>query len=221
MNQLFEKIKQTIKTDFQAVTDVVNDQKDPVTLLNKYMRESELEVKNAEKLIERQRMLKEEFNKELQEARNLAEKRREQGRVAIEAGADDLAEIALKLQAQAEQQVERLERLYINALEQLSELEQKHEEMKLKVKDMHYKRMELMGQENVLSMKEKMNKILDETEFGQAAHKFENIRMSMEQKESHVDDTYEMTIFDAKIKEIAKDLNEAEKLKKSDTNVIQ
>lgn len=221
MNQLFEKIKQTIKTDFQAVTDVVNDQKDPVTLLNKYMRESELEVKNAEKLIERQRMLKEEFNKELQEARNLAEKRREQGRVAIEAGADDLAEIALKLQAQAEQQVERLERLYINALEQLSELEQKHEEMKLKVKDMHYKRMELMGQENVLSMKEKMNKILDETEFGQAAHKFENIRMSMEQKESHVDDTYEMTIFDAKIKEIAKDLSEAEKLKKSDTNVIQ
>ncbi|MBS4203948.1 PspA/IM30 family protein [Lederbergia citrea] len=222
MNNLLEKIKQSIAADFNEVTTTHKERKqNPISLLNKYVRESEGEVEKAAKLIERQRMLKNELNKEMKLAQTLADKRKEQGRLAIAAGADELAEIALHYQAQAEQQVERLQRSYETALQQLSDLEMKFEEMKLKVKDMHIKRLELMGRENVLSMKEKMNKILDESEFGNAAENFENIETTMKQQETNMDDKYEITVFDAKIQQLAKEINNEEKLKAANENVIQ
>ncbi|MBS4217912.1 PspA/IM30 family protein [Bacillus sp. FJAT-49711] len=220
MTNFFEKMKQSIVEDFQGVAEIKVKQ-NPIALLNKYVRDSEKEVEKAGKLVERQRLLKNEFYKEWQLANTLANKRKEQRDLAIQAGEETLAETALLYQAQAEQQAERLELAYETAIMQLSELEQKYEEMKLKVKDMHIKRLELMGKENVLSMKEKMNKLLSESEFGNAAENFETVESDMKQKETNFDDEYEITIFDAKIQKLAKELNNAEKQKQIQENVVQ
>lgn len=221
MENFFKKIKESISTDLNEVMKQRENTEDPVSLLNKYVRESEVEVEKAAKLIDRQRMLVDEFYKELKLAEGLAEKRREQGKVAMEAGETELAETALQYQAQAEQHAERLKRSYETALSQLADLEMKHEEMKCKVKDMHIKRLELMGRENVLSMKDKMNKVLDESEFGKAAGKFENIESAMNQKEADADTEYEITIFDAKIKQLAKEMNNLDKQKPTDEKMVQ
>ncbi|MBW8348700.1 PspA/IM30 family protein [Bacillus sp. IITD106] len=220
MTNFFEKMKQSIIEDFQGVTEVKVKQ-NPIAQLNKYVRDSEKELEKAGKLVERQRLLKNEFHKEWKLAAALANKRKEQRDLAIQAGEDGLAETALLYQAQAEEQVERLKQAYDTAIEQLSELEQKHEEMKLKVKDMHIKRLELMGKENVLSMKEKMNKLLSESEFGQAAENFDSVASEMNKKESNFDDEYEITIFDAKIQKLAKEINNAEKQIQTQENVVQ
>ncbi|MCR2820881.1 PspA/IM30 family protein [Lederbergia panacisoli] len=220
MTNFFEKMKQSIVEDFQGVTEMKVKQ-NPISLLNKYVRDSEKEVEKAGKLVERQRLLKNEFYKEWKLANALANKRKEQRDLAIQAGEDSLAETAILYQAQAEQQADRLGQAYETAIQQLSELEQKYEEMKLKVKDMHIKRLELMGKENVLSMKEKMNKLLSESEFGDAAENFETVESDMKQKETNFDDEYEITIFDAKIQKLAKELNNAEKQKQIQENVVQ
>ncbi|MEK3887132.1 PspA/IM30 family protein [Bacillus sp. FSL K6-3431] len=220
MTNIFEKIKQSIATEFNEVS-IMTDKENPITLLNKYVRESEAEVEKASKLIERQRMLKDEFYKELKISQALTEKRRDQVKLATEAGAHDLAETALRYQVQAEQQAGRLNESYEKALDQLADLEQKHEEMKYRVKDMHIKRLELMGRENILSMKEKMNKVLDESEFGNAAEKFESIESTMNRKEAHVDTEYEITVFDAKIQKLAKEMNHTEKANPVIENVVQ
>ncbi|MBS4198793.1 PspA/IM30 family protein [Bacillus sp. FJAT-49732] len=213
-------MKQSIIEDFQDVTEVKVKQ-NPIAQLNKYVRDSEKEVEKAGKLVERQRLLKNEFYKEWKQANALANKRKEQRDLAIQAGENGLAETALQYQAQAEQQAERLQLAYETAIEQLSELEQKLEEMKLKVKDMHIKRLELMGKENVLSMKEKMNKLLSESEFGNAAENFDTVASEMKQKENNFDDEYEITIFDAKIQKLAKEINNAEKQNQIHENVVQ
>jgi len=220
MTNFFEKMKQSIIDDFQGVAEVKVKQ-NPIALLNKYVRDSEKEVEKASKLVERQRLLKNEFYKEWKQASTLANKRKEQRDLAIQAGEHSLAETALLYQAQAEQQADRLQQAYETAIEQLSELEQKYEEMKLKVKDMHIKRLELMGKENVLSMKEKMNKLLSESEFGHAAENFETVASEMKQKESNFDDEYEITIFDAKIQKLAKEINNTEKQNHVQENVVQ
>ena len=220
MNNFFEKIKQTIAADFNEIKTTHQETVNPISLLNKYVRESEAEVEKAAKLIERQRMLKNEFNKELKLAQTLAEKRREQGKLALQAGAHELAETALHYQAQAEQQAARLYESYETSLNQLEDLEQKHEEMKLKVKDMYIKRLELMGRENVLSMKEKMNKVLDESEFGKVAEKFESIETNMKQQELNADNEYDITVFDAKIQQLAKEINRIDQQKLPE-NVVQ
>ncbi len=182
-------------------------QSSPVSLLNKYLRECEGEVKKAAKLIERQKLLKVEFHKEWKQSEEMAEKRKQQGAIALEAGAEDLAEIALREQAQYEERAERLKQSYEHSVDQLAELEHKYEEMQLKLKDMHVKRLELMGQENMVMMKNKMNKVLKEAEFGAAAENIETIGMSFEREEKNANDEYQISIFDARIQQLAKDMN--------------
>ncbi|MBS4207785.1 PspA/IM30 family protein [Bacillus sp. FJAT-50079] len=210
MENIIEKMKQMFQSDFEHVTTVIKDKQDPITILNRYVKESEAEIEKAAVLIRRQRMLKDEFLKELKQVEAIVEKRKEQVKVATAAGEAELAEMALKYQVQAENQSERLQLAYETSLDQLAELEQKHEEMKLKVKDMHIKRLELMGRENILSMKEKVNKMIDEAEFGQAADKFERIESDMKQQEKTADQLYDITVFDARIQQLAKEMNKAE-----------
>lgn len=206
MNTLFERIKQAIKDDFYEVAEKKKDP-NPISMLNQYLRESEAEVKKAAKLIERQKLLKDEFYKEWQRLEKMAEKRKEQGEIALKAGAEDLSEIALHEQAQYEERAGRLKLAYDNSVNQLEEMEQKYREMKLKLKDMHTKRLELMGQENVVLMKNKMNTVLKETEFGIPAENMENIEKLFEREEKKANDEYEISIFDARIQQLAKELS--------------
>jgi len=206
MNNLFERIKQAIKDDFYEAAEKKKDP-NPISMLNQYLRESETEVKKAAKLIERQKLLKDEFYKEWQRLEKMAEKRKEQGAIALKAGAEDLSEIALREQAQYEERAGRLKQAYDNSVNQLEEMEQKYREMKLKLKDMHLKRLELMGQENVVLMKNKMNTVLKETEFGIPAESMENIGKLFEREEKKANDEYEISIFDARIQQLAKELS--------------
>lgn len=206
MHDFFEKMKQAIKEDFQEISSK-EKQSSPVSLLNKYLRECEGEVKKAAKLIGRQKLLKDEFHTEWKQTEKMAEKRKQQGAIALEAGAEDLAEIAVREQAQYEERAERLKQAYENSVKQLEELEHKYKEMQLKLKDMQMKRLELMGQENMVMMKNKMNKVLKEAEFGSAAENFENIGMTFEREEKKANDEYEISIFDARIQQLAKDMN--------------
>lgn len=206
MHDFFEKMKQAIKEDFQEISSK-EKQSSPVSLLNKYLRECEGEVKKAAKLIDRQKLLKDEFHTEWTQTEKMAEKRKQQGAIALEAGAEDLAEIAVREQAQYEERAERLKQAYENSVKQLEELEHKYKEMQLKLKDMQMKRLELMGQENMVMMKNKMNKVLKEAEFGSAAENFESIGMSFEREEKKANDEYEISIFDARIQQLAKDMN--------------
>ena len=210
MTNLFERIKQSIAADFHDVIDQKEERRNPVSVLNQYVRESEAEVKKAKILLERQGLLKEEFYREWKQAEQMVKKRKEQGRIALQAGAEDLAEIALREQALYEEREIQLQKAFDNAEQQLQELEQKYREMKLKVKDMHIKQLELMGRENVITMKNKMNKILDGSEFGKAAEKFEDLEMDMERKELTADNEYEISIFDARIQQLAKEIKKQE-----------
>ncbi|RST75338.1 PspA/IM30 family protein [Siminovitchia acidinfaciens] len=209
MNTLFEKIKQAIKDDFYEVAEK-QKQSNPISLLNQYLRESEAEVKKASKLIERQKLLKDEFYKEWKQAETMADRRRHQGEIALEAGAEDLSEIALREQAQYEERAERLKQGYENSMNQLEELEHKYREMKLKLKDMHMKRLELMGQENIVIMKNKMNRVLKESEFGIPAENLENIEKLFDREEKKANDEYDISLFDARIQQLAKEINKQE-----------
>ena len=63
------------------------------------MYESEEEVKKAKILLERQGLLKEEFYREWKQAEQMVKKRKDKVEIALQAGAEDLAEIALREQA--------------------------------------------------------------------------------------------------------------------------
>lgn len=84
MSNLLTRLKNVIMADLHDLLEH-KEQKNPITLLNEYLRQSEQEVEKVKQLIERQRFLKIELEKEYNLAQNLAETRRYQAEIAIKA----------------------------------------------------------------------------------------------------------------------------------------
>jgi phage shock protein A len=210
MSNLFTRIKNAVLADVHEVLDQ-KEQKNPIALLNQYLRECEVETEKVRKLLERQNSLKEQFTRELQYATDLAEKRKRQAEIASNAGETDLYQFALNEQAQYEERANRLKESLQNVLGQLRELEQKYEEMKHKLKDMHIRRMEVMGRENVTRAHHQMNKVLDNTNYTSQSHsRFSEIESYLDRLENQVNSAYYRNTIDARIAQLEKEAKKVE-----------
>lgn len=207
MTTLFDRIKNSVMEDLNLVMEK-KDGKNPIALLNQYLRESENETNKVGKLIERQYMLKEEFYRELQQAEFMAEKRKKQAEIALAANETSLYETAIQEETLYRDQAARLVDVYQQITIQLEELEKKHREMKLKLKDMQIKRMELMGRENLIKVNSKVNTVLDHSALGKAVNRFEDTERFMDHLEQKINTVYEQSQFDARIQQLEKELNQ-------------
>lgn len=209
MTNLLERIKNTVMADLHQVLDK-KEQKNPISLLNQYLRESENETKKVAGLIERQYMLKEEFLREWKQAEYLADKRKKQAEIAKLADEPALYEMAIEEESQYREQSNKLHLAFEQATNQLEELERKHREMKLRLKDMNIKRLELMGRENAIKVNEKIHHVLDDSIMGKAASRFDETERYMEHLEARINTGYEKSVFDARIGQLEKQLKSQE-----------
>ncbi|WP_318505835.1 PspA/IM30 family protein [Bacillus sp. T3] len=204
MSNLLTRIKNTVLADLNEVLDK-KEQKNPIALLNQYLRESELETEKVRKLLERQYSLKDQFTRELKQAQEMAQKRSRQADIASQAGETDLYQFALTEKIHFEERAVRLNESLQTVLNQLSELEQKYEEMKHKLKDMQIRRLELMGRENVTRAHNKMNKVLEETSYSdKALSRFTEIEAYLDRLEHQVNSEYYRNTIDARIAQLEK-----------------
>ncbi|MBA4535574.1 PspA/IM30 family protein [Bacillus aquiflavi] len=198
---LFERIKNTILADLHDAIDK-KEMKNPVALLNQYLRDCEKEAKKVNQLIDRHYQLKEEFFREWKHAEYMARKRQEQSQIAQKAQELELYEMAVQEQQQFEQRAARLKVSYEETVNQLGDLEQKYREMKLKIKDMQMKRMELMGRENVARINQKINKAIYNAETDRAFTRFEEVEHHIANLEARVNHGYERNMFDHRISQL-------------------
>lgn len=202
---LFERMKQTILADLHDVLDK-KEMKNPISLLNQYLRDCEKEAKNVGTLINRHYQLKDEFYREWKQAEYMCQKRKEQCDLAERAGEVELLQMAQAEQQQYEARAEHLKASYEETVQQLSQLEQKHREMKLKIKDMQIKRMELMGRENVARVTQKMNQTMYATEMDRAFTRFDEVEHYIANLESRINGNYERNMLDAQFFQLEKTL---------------
>ncbi|MED4403471.1 PspA/IM30 family protein [Metabacillus fastidiosus] len=210
MANLFTRIRDSISQDLHEVLDK-KEQKNPLSVLNHYLRQCEQEAEKVRKLVERQYLLKEEFTREYREAEQLAEKRKYQAEVASKAGESDLYEFALKEQVHYEERLERIRNSRNEAERHLTELEQKYEEMKHKLKDMHIKRMELMGRENIARANHRINKVLESGNYdSKPFSKFDEMEDYLDRLENKVNSEYYRNTIDSRIAQLEKQANVSE-----------
>ncbi|AKG03628.1 MULTISPECIES: PspA/IM30 family protein [Salimicrobium] len=202
MTNLFTRMKDTFMADIHDALDK-KEEKNPMALLNQYLRESEQETENVQKLIERQYKLKQEFENEYEQAKNMAEKRERQAVVAGNAGEEEMKEFALAEQEAYTNRAERLLQSKQETDQQLQELEHKYEEMKHKLKDMHVKRMELMGRENIARAHHRMDRVSKEAS-EQPYSRFTELDRHMERLEEQIQRSYRKSTFDSKIRQLEK-----------------
>ncbi|WP_163527579.1 PspA/IM30 family protein [Halobacillus ihumii] len=208
MANLFTRLKDTITADLHDALDQ-KEQKNPIAMLNQYLRESEKETEKVRKLVERQYRLKDEFSREQQRAEEMVDKRKHQAEVAQKAGEETMYEFAVKEREAYEERSKRLKGSYEEAVKQLETLEQKYEEMKHKLKDMHVKRMELMGRENIARAHHRMNQVLEDTADKPYA-RFSEMDRYIEDLEYKVNSAYYRNTFDSKVAQLEKDMKNTE-----------
>jgi lia operon protein LiaH len=89
-------------------------------------------------------------------------------------------------------------------------LERKYEEMKHKLKDMHIRRMQLMGRENTARAHYRMDKVLQSGWNDTTYSRFNEMEQYLERLEQNVKVNYYASTIDARIAQLEKKL-EAEK----------
>lgn len=210
MNDLFSRMKQTLTADFYHVLDKM-EQKNPIALLNQYLRQAEAETEKVRKLVERQYQLKAEFTKELTEAEGLAEKRKNQAKIAEKAGESELQAFAIQESELYSTRALRIKEALVKAEKQLNELEYKYREMKHKLKDMNIRRMELMGKENIAHAHQRMNQVINAgSTSSSSTGKFEDTENYLDNLEQRINSNYQRQSIDARIIQLEKDMKKEE-----------
>ncbi|WP_164215117.1 PspA/IM30 family protein [Virgibacillus sp. YIM 98842] len=209
MTNIFTRMKDSISADLHDMMDK-KEQNNPVAALNHYLRKSEQEKERVRKLVDRQYKLKDEFTREYHKAQDLADKREKQAEIAQKAGEEEMYQFALKEQQEYQNRADRMKASRREALEQLEILEQKYEEMKHKLKDMHLRRMELMGRENIAKATHQINRVVDKVSDASFS-KFEEIEQYIEGLEYKVNSDYYKSTFDSKIAKLEREMKEKER----------
>lgn len=214
MTNLLERIKNSVMADINHLLDKKED-KNPLALLNQYVRECEKETDKVKKLLERQYILKEEFSKELHQAEEMAEKRKRQAEVASKAGEEELSAYAQQEQAHFEERVVRLAESLKNTEQQLREIETKYMDMKHKLKDMKIRQMELMAKENITKAHHTMNKVLEEKQVNPTNQaRFNEMEQYIDKLEEKINTEYFKQTMDEKLAALEKN-----QLKKEDDSI--
>lgn len=208
MANLLTRIKNTVMADLHEALDQ-KEKKNPIALLNQYLRECESETEKVRKLLERQGELKDQFTKEHQQSLEMAEKRKYQSEIAMRAGEEELQQFAAKEQKQYEERTARLQEASVNAARQQLELEQKYEEMKHKLKDMHIRRLELMGRENVTRAHYRMDQVLDQNA-DKSSFKFSEMETYLDSLEHNLNSSSIRNSIDSRIAQLEKDFKRKE-----------
>lgn len=203
---IFTRIKDSVSADLHTMMDK-KEQKNPIAALNQYLRQSEQEKEKVRKLIDRQYKLKEEFSREYLKAQELADKRLKQATIAEKAGEQGMYEFAIKEHEEYQTRADRMKASREEAIEQLETLEQKYEDMKHRLKDMHLRRMELMGRENIAKANHQINRVVEESS-EKPFSKFAEMEQYIENLEYKVNSSYYRSTFDSKIAALEKELNE-------------
>ncbi|MGG1675217.1 PspA/IM30 family protein [Neobacillus sp. NRS-1170] len=207
MSNLFSKIKDIIVADLNETLHQKETQ-NPISKLNQYLRQCEQETEKVGKLVERQARLKDEFLKEYNLAAELAEKRKHQAEIASNAGETDLYQFAAAEHKQFVERSQRLSASLAQTNEQLSELKRKYEEMKHKLKDMHLRRMELMGRENVTRANIGMNQVLEaNSSQNHSSTKFKDIENYLDRLEHKIKGAFNQSSIDDRIAQLEKEMD--------------
>jgi lia operon protein LiaH len=204
MNSLWNRFKYSVQADLHTVLDK-KESKNPIAMLNQYIREAEKQTESIGKLLERQSKLKTELQKELAEAEKMADKRRSQLELAQTAGEEDLVAFAEEEIAAYDTRAAELSESVMETAYELISLERKFEEMKHKVKDMKVRQLQLMGKENVTRAHHRMDQVISPENVDSKIGTVGDMKKYIENLGGKIEREYETSSMDRRLESLEKE----------------
>ncbi|WP_096550747.1 PspA/IM30 family protein [Ureibacillus thermosphaericus] len=193
MMSLLKRFRYTLEADLHALFDK-KEAKNPIAILNQYIREAEKQTEQTGKLLERQRLLKEELEQNLKETGKMLERRTNQLELAKASGEEDLILFATQEVETYKSRQMTLQESLNQANEEVIQLEQKFEMMKHKIQDMKVRQLQLMGKENVVRANVKMNRVLNSEDMN-----FHELSTYIDQLSNKIEKNYEYTQLETRL----------------------
>lgn len=200
MRNLFTKFKYSIQADLHEMFDKKVD-KNPIKMLNHYIREAEKQTEETGKLLARQAQLKKELEIQLSQTVEMLEKREKQ---LVLAQSTEEAELIAFAQEEVTAYTARKHALLSSidaANTEYVALERKFETMKHKIKDMKVRQLQLMGKENVVRANHQMDKVLTSDNAGN----FDELSTYIDELSQNIERKYEVTSFEARLAQLEKE----------------
>ncbi|MDX1806324.1 MAG: PspA/IM30 family protein [Paenisporosarcina sp.] len=182
MTTLWKRFKYAFEADLHTAFDK-KEHKNPIAMLNQYIREAEKQTEKTGTWIERQSQLKIQLEKELHESQEMLAKRTTQLELANQTNEGELIDFAKAEVAAYTNRAEILQASISRTTEELFGLEQKYEEMKHKVKDMKVRQLQLMGKENVTRAHHQMDRMLQP----ESSKNADNRLVAFDEMEQYID----------------------------------
>ncbi|MFJ7825855.1 PspA/IM30 family protein [Psychrobacillus sp. NPDC096623] len=211
MTSLLNRLKYSIEADLHKLFDR-KEEKNPIAMLNQYIREAERQTEQTGKWLERQGNLKQELEKELAETKQMVEKRRAQVELATASGEEDLAAFALAEVNAYEERAIVLQNSIHQTTEELFGLERKYEEMKHKIKDMKVRQLQLMGKENVTRAHHQMDRILQPEQKEKSFGTFQDMEQYIERLGQKIEKEHEITSMEQRLEMLEKNAQTKEEI---------
>ncbi|MGA3601921.1 MULTISPECIES: PspA/IM30 family protein [Lysinibacillus] len=200
---LFQRFKYTIEADLHHVFDK-KEQKNPIAMLNQYIREAEKQTEQTGKLLERQGQLKEKLEQEFKQNAELLAKREAQLKLATTSGEQDLIDFATDEVAAYTARNNTLQASIEASTREYFELERKFETMKHKIKDMKVRQLQLMGKENVTRAHHQMDGMIAKNN----KTNFEDLESYIDKLAYQIDKDHEVTSFETRLAQLEKNAAE-------------
>ncbi|QPQ31909.1 PspA/IM30 family protein [Lysinibacillus sp. JNUCC 51] len=196
---LFQRFKYTIEADLHQLFDK-KEQKNPIAMLNQYIREAEKQTEQTGKLLERQGQLKEKLEQEFKQNAELLAKREAQLKLATTSGEQDLIDFASDEVAAYTARNNTLQASIEASTREYFELERKFETMKHKIKDMKVRQLQLMGKENVTRAHHQMDGMIAKNN----KTNFEDLESYIDKLAYQIDKDHEVTSFETRLAQLEK-----------------
>jgi len=196
---LFQRFKYTIEADLHHAFDK-KEQKNPIAMLNQYIREAEKQTEQTGKLLERQGQLKEKLDQEFKQNAEILAKRESQLKLATTSGEQDLIDFASDEVAAYTARNNTLQASIEASTREYFELERKFETMKHKIKDMKVRQLQLMGKENVTRAHHQMDSMIAKNN----KTNFEDLESYIDKLAYQIDKNHEVTSFESRLAQLEK-----------------
>lgn len=144
-----------------TLNERLEQSQDPVRLIDQFLASTRDDIMEAEKLVQQYSAHVRQLKQQVDQASNMKEKREEQALLALKAGEDHLAKLALQEKIIYEEKLEQYGGLLDTTRQSLTELENQLNDLKLEYQTVYSKRQYYAARMETLRLQQRMNQRME------------------------------------------------------------
>lgn len=189
---IFKRLKGIALADINSVIDKMED---PISMLNQYLRDLEVEIEKAEKSLANQLFIEKKYKCILTETEGIVSKRARQAQLAVEKNEDEIAKLALQDKITNEKKLATTKEAYETTKKQTTTLYGQVKKLKETYEELQRKKLILISRANAAQASNQVNQTLASFSPENAVRGFARMEdqiLNLEAKASAAQSIYEM-----------------------------